>query len=258
MRPWPALLPLLYATSAFAWVPATGRVVVINNSGADVRVKLPDRSSETLPAGRRLTVDLPAGDAVIKASYRQFQMPMLLERNRVNVLPGGLTTVVLDPEDEARVLVTNATPVEADVLVGGVFRSHLLPGAATVVTTRPGVQNLALVATGGRTLATTRMDLRPYAEPIWTVDRGATADLVVTNPLPIPVRVVTDGRASRVVDAGQRVVFDDLPLGVVHRRREPAAQQCVLQVLRQQGELVGVIAVHQVGVVSQGGRNERA
>lgn len=215
MRPWPALLPLLYASSAFAWVPATGRVVVVNNSGVDLKVKLPDRSSETLPAGRRLIVDLPAGDAVIKASYRQFQLPVLLERNRVNVIAGSLTTVVLDPEDDARVWVTNATAVEADVLVGGMFRAHLLPGAATVVATTPGVQTLALVAAGGRTLATTRMDLRPYAEPTWTVDRVATASLVVTNPLPIPVRVVAEGRASRVVDAGQRVVFDDLPLGGV-------------------------------------------
>lgn len=214
MRPWPVLLPLLYAGTAFAWQPATGRVVVQNNAGVDVWVKLPDRSAQLLPVGRRLVADVAAGDAVVKASYMAFNTRILLERDRLNVAPGGVYTVVLRPEDEARVLVTNATPIEADLMIGANVMAHLLPGAQTIIATRPGLTSMSLVA-NGRALASTRMDLRPYTEPVWTVNRPATAQLVVTNPLPMPIRVAADGRGSRVVDAFQRTVFDDLPIGMV-------------------------------------------
>lgn len=220
------LLPLLLAALAAlvglaptgAWArhpdgPPPGRVIVFNQSGGTVTVAVSGQSGRTLTPWQTGELWTRPGEVTVRATYVQFGAERTLQSDRVYVAPGRATAVTLAPEDTARVLVTNQSRFQATLLVDGKpVGSSFLPGEARVVATRLGPVDFAMTA-DGRTLERARLTMRAFEEPRWIVDPPVTGDLLVVNPLPIPIQLVCDKGLVRTVAAYGQTTYANLPMG---------------------------------------------
>lgn len=192
--------------------PPTGAVLVLNQSGTEVAVSLSGEPAKRLAPWASATFHAPAGDRILRATYRQFGLTRTLESDRLFVAPHGHTTVVLEPEDTARVLVTNTTYAAGELRVNGRTAATLQPGQSRVVSMPVGDAWLAFYD-GGRLVDQAHLDVDAYAEPTWRVEPPPTGDLLVQNPLPIAVELVCARGLVRTVPAYGSTVYEDLPAG---------------------------------------------
>mgnify|MGYP003336671340 FL=1 len=220
----PALITLLLAAPAWAhdrgygydhrpaYAYESGRVEVYNGSGGRVTVSLPGQPSAVLEPYRTAVLYAPAGETTLRATYAQFGADRVLKTERVFVQPGRTVRVGLAPERLARVRIVNNSPVSATLLVNGVSKAVLNPGEVRVATLPVGYADLQLLG-AGRVLGQTHLELRAFAEPAWCVDVPAVGDLVVQNPLPIPVQLVVAGAAPLTVAPYGQTTLNSLPVG---------------------------------------------
>lgn len=217
----PALLTLLVAGPALAhdryehhshYTAPYGKVEVYNGSGGRVTVSLPGQTSRILDPYRVAVFDAPAGEAVVRATYVQFGADRVLETERVYIQPGRTSRISLEPEHLARVRIVNKSPVSATLLVNGVTKALLTPGEVRVATLPVGSADLQLLG-AGRVLGQTHLELRPFAEPAWCVEVPAVGDLVVTNPLPIPILVSAGPSVPVTLAPYGRTTLRELPAG---------------------------------------------
>lgn len=227
LRPVLASLTLLATLTppAFAWdgprppamyAPAAAATLTVSNfSGGSVQVSADGLAARTIHHGQTLSFPVPPGELRVRATYRQFGVERVLQTDRVFVAPGRSAYLALRAETTGRMLVRNLFPVTAQVLVDGRVAQTLRPGEAKVVGDDVGPATLALVA-DGRTLATARVTLTAFTEPTFTFEPPPVGDLLVVNPLPIPIQLVCDRGMVRTVPAYGRTNYDDLPLGPFH------------------------------------------
>jgi hypothetical protein len=199
----------------YPYAPTAGRISVTNASGGDLSVTLSGQPTRRLPAWQSVSFTTAAGEAFLRATYAQFGAEQVLQTDRIAVVPGRTVDVTLAPERTARLLVVNQAPTEAQLLVDGRVNATFGPGASRIVALPAATHELTMVA-AGRTLARTRMALLPFDEPRWLVTVPRVGDLVVSNPLPIPVQIVADSGLVRTVSPYGQVVLADLPLGSFH------------------------------------------
>jgi hypothetical protein len=196
----PRTLPLLaLLASAPAWAhggPPSGQVLVINDSGTTVRVELAGLPSRPLQAGERFVFETKPGEATVTATYTVFGERQVLETERAVVKPHRTSVIVIDPEDHAHVLVTNATRFDADLVVDGQRLGFLEAGESEVVSVEIGRASLELVATNGRMLGCTTLTTRAYREHTWTVEPPPTGFVVVDSDARFGTRVLVDGRPA--------------------------------------------------------------
>lgn len=192
-----------------------GVVTVSNYSGASVTLYVEGQAPRALAANQTARVSVAAGQPRVRATYRQFGAEYTLQSTRVNVYPGRSSYLALSPDTQARLLVRNLYPQSATVMVNGRSMAALSGGESRVLTVPVGPVDLQLVD-GGRTLQSTRMNLTPMTEPAWTVQPPPTGDLVVLNPLPIPVLVSADRGGAQQVAPGGRVELRAIPAGPYH------------------------------------------
>ncbi len=212
-----ALAALAAVTPRDAWArhphgPPPGRVVVYNQSGGTVTVTLSGQPGRTLPAWQTAELVAYPGETMLRATYFQFGAEQVLESERVYVVPGRTSSVTLAPERTARVLVTNDSPFYAQLFVDGRPGAKFTPGEARVVSLTVGRADLELVA-DGRPLGRATMSLRAFEEPRWTVSPPRLGDLVVRNPLPIPIQLVCDKGLVRNVAPYGSTTYTGLPAG---------------------------------------------
>jgi hypothetical protein len=220
-------LPLAFAVASFGLVaapaeahhryapppPPDGRVLVTNQSGGDVDVNIDGRPSVRLPAWQSVTLWAPAGTDTLRATYSQLGAARTLEVDRVYADPRRTAYVVLQPETRTRVLVTNATHDVADLLVNGQPSGRMSPGATTIIGVPVGRSTLSLAVAGG-IVTTTTLDARAFLDNRWTAI-DPRVDLVLTNPLPIPVEVTCGSQVHALQPRGRDVCADMAP-GLVH------------------------------------------
>jgi hypothetical protein len=203
--------------------PPPGRVFVFNQSGGTVTVAVSGQSGRTLAPWQTGELRARPGEVAVRATYQQFGAERTLQSDRVYVAPGRAVAVTLAPEDTARLLVTNQTRFEATLLVDGKpSGASFLPGEARVVATRLGAVDFAMTG-GGRTLERARLTMRAFEEPRWVVDPPPTGDLLVLNPLPIPIQLVCDKGLVRTVAAHGQATYADLPPGAFRLTARRAA-----------------------------------
>lgn len=212
-----ALAALLGLAPTSAWArhphgPPPGRVLVLNQSGGAVTVTVAGRADRTLSPGQTGDLYSPAGEVYVRATYLQFGAERVLESSKVYVPPSGTATVVLEPEDTARMLVTNDSPFSTQLFVDGKPGAAFTPGESRVVSLRVGTRDLALMA-GSRTLERTTRTLRAFEEPRWVVAPPRAGDLLVVNPLPIPIQLVCEKGLVRTVSAYGQTTYTSLGVG---------------------------------------------
>lgn len=194
-----------------------GALVVQNRAPVAITVRVADREVRTLGPYATEVFTVPAGEPRVRASFVQFGVERVLEDRRVYVPPHRSATVDIAPERTARILVSNVNPEPAELLVDGRYVQSLAPYQDEVIAVPAGDHELTLRAVdSGRVLGRTRMELRAMTEPRWRVEAPRYADVVVVNPLPIPIDLVCDRGLHRTLAPGARTVYEDVPFGTFH------------------------------------------
>ena len=206
------LVPLADASHGRGYrPPPEGEVIVTNRSGGTVTVALTGQPGVPLAPWTTAVLHGPMGESTVRATYVQLGSTRTLQSDHVHLDPRRDAFVMLQAEDEARVLVTNDLPFEAELFANDQYRARLAPGASRVLTVPVGMVDL-VVSANGRTLDRTSMRVAPFADHRWIVE-PREGDLVVVNPLPIPIELVAARGSVRTVPAGGRVVYEDVPAG---------------------------------------------
>lgn len=206
-----ALLSPLPALADHPVGPPPGQVMVTNQSGGDVTIALTGQPPKLLPAWQTASLYGPFGESTLRATYTQLGATRTLQSDRVSLHPRRTGYVVLRPETRTRVLVTNATRTTADLLVNDRVYGRIDAGASRTVSVAVGRLSLALLV-AGRRIDATSFNATAFAEHRWIGD-DPTGDLVVVNPLPIPIELVCPRGLVRTVPARGQVVYEDLPAG---------------------------------------------
>lgn len=191
--------------------PATGSVLVHNDAGASVTVTVGGESRVVREQGYT-AITVPAGELSFRATYHQFGVTRTVESETIYVRPGRTTRVTVDPEDDARVMVENRTELPGELYVNGRYFAKVAAFGSKVVTLPRGKVELTLRA-GSRTLVSRLLCMEPFAEPHLVAEPPRFASVMVDNPLPVAVRLVTDGGEVRTVEARGRTRYDGVAVG---------------------------------------------
>lgn len=212
-----ALLALSSSGAAEAgtyYPPAYGTVYVTNQTPAPLLVTVDGRALSVAP-GRSVPFQAREGEVAVRATYRQFGIDRGLPVREVYVRSSRAASVVLTPPGTGYVKVQNQADRAADLLVDGRVYTSLQPYQSRIVPLAVGCHDLAMVA-GSWTIDRERIEVAAFAEPMFIAEMPRVNDLVVYNPLPIPLQMVTDRGQSRLVDALGQTVFHDVPIGAFH------------------------------------------
>lgn len=212
-----ALLALSVTGTAEArtyYPPTYGTVYVTNQTPASLLVTVDGRAASVAP-GRSLPFQAREGEVAVRATYRQFGIDRGLPVREVYVRSSRAASVVLTSPSTGYVKVQNQADRAADLLVDGRVYTSLQPYQSRIVPMTVGCHDLAMVA-GTWTVDRERVEVAAFAEPMFIAEMPRVNDLVVYNPLPIPLQVLTDRGQSRTVDALGQTVFHDVPIGALH------------------------------------------
>lgn len=207
---------LAYDGHAYAYgqrAPApTGVVQVVNRSGTTVTVTVDGQAPRMLGPNQVASLSVLAGEVRVRATFRLFGQELPLETVRTYVTPGRTTSAMLVAPTTARVLVSNSSPVLASVRADGREVATLVPGQERLLTLPARATTIALYA-DGHLVRTQRLEMRPFDEPRLRVEMPTRGDLVVQNPLPIPIQLVCDRGLVRTLEPYGRTEYEISPSG---------------------------------------------
>lgn len=195
--------------------PAPTGTVYVSNRASGTVTAVVDGVSVVLPAGRTQAVRARIGEVQVRASVRVFGQERVLAFRTVAVRRDGAAYVTVVDPTTALVRVENESDRPAELRVDGRFVASFGPDETRMVSVAVGAHELAMVA-GGWTFDRARMVFAPCGEAVFEAEMPRSNDLVVQNPLPIPVQVQADRGATVTIDAYGQAVLRDLPLGGVH------------------------------------------
>lgn len=193
----------------------TGVVQVVNRAGTVLTVTVDGQAPRTLAPNQTTNLTVLAGEVRVRASYRLFGQEIPLDTARTWVSAGRVATAAFTPATTARLLVSNPTPAYATVLADGREVGTLAPGQERLLVLPARATTVSLLA-DGHLVRTQRLELRPYDEPRLRVELPTRGDLVVQNPLPIPIQLVCDRGLVRTLEPYGRTEYEDLPVGSFH------------------------------------------
>jgi len=191
-----------------------GTVYVTNQTGAAMFVTV-DGQAMPVASGRTQVFQARAGEVGVRATYREFGADRVLTSREVYVRSSRPASVVLTPPSVGLVRVENQSDRTASVLIDGQLVASLQPYQARILSTPVGCHDMAMVA-GSWTIDRERIDVRAFAEPNFIAQMPRVNDLVVVNPLPIPIQLVTDRGQVRTLEPRAQLVFDDVAVGTFH------------------------------------------
>lgn len=190
-----------------------GSIMVENDAGAPLTITVDALSFETAP-GERVLVSLPPGDHRVTASYLQFGVKQTYFSRDILVAPEAAITASIPRETVARVAITNPAPFGATLSLGGRELGRIEAGKTLIKSAPVGAQQVVLRFDNGTTDSEI-LGMAPYAEHRWTADPPpVTGDLLVQNPLPIPIELVCSRGLVRTVPAYGSTRYDGVPAGV--------------------------------------------
>lgn len=204
-------------TPSLAFARHSSALVTVHNDTPATVTTTVDGIRVSLAAGQTRSIAIPAGSSTLVATYEQFGRDVMLRTESFYLRPGRSTYLELDAPVTTRVLLKNESDRAGTVVINGRQTETLGPHESELVGVPVGTATLAFFV-DGRQVDQARMQLVPMAEQSWTMDLPRTGDLVVSNPLPIPVVLTCDRGLKRTVAAFSQTRYEDLSIGSFHLR----------------------------------------
>lgn len=201
-----AALGLLLGSSP-AWA-GSGRISVSNDRGETILVQVDRHDQGQVAARSRTVLSVHPGRHEVVLRSRSGQV---LLRTVEDVRPGGSSSVRL-AAIEAPLRVLNPLDRTVRVMVDGEPRATLLPYASRSLTLELGRHSLALVL-DGRSIVSEGVAVTTDRQQTWAPRPAMIGDLVVNNPLPIPVTLTCSRGLSRTLPAHGTTTYGGLSQG---------------------------------------------
>ncbi|RME28893.1 MAG: hypothetical protein D6798_01350 [Deltaproteobacteria bacterium] len=192
---------------------ATARLLVINDAGGPVQLHLDGRSVGSLAPGEARQLRATVGSHRVEATYVQLGVERTLQAVSMRLVRGEHRQVRLLPPRDSLVAVRNPLDRPAELWVDGRFRAALAPFQRQLVAVELGPARLELVI-DGRVVDRDQRQVRAFAGVSWSPEPALVGDLVVVNPLPIPVTLTCSRGMVRTLPAHGRTTWTDLDVGV--------------------------------------------
>ncbi len=190
-----------------------GTVEVQNRAGVPITVTVEAGGTHTLAPFETERFVVPAGRTDVRATYEMYGQRFTLFSESVRVRDRRTTLVQATPVTAGKLRLVNDSGAEASFRVEGREVAELSPGESRLVTVPLGPVDLRVTARGVE-LEDEHLVVRPFVEATLVAEPPAFAQLVVDNPLPIPVEVDL-GHCERRVEAFGRTVFERVPVGTL-------------------------------------------
>ncbi len=185
-----------------------GTLQLDNERFGSVSLTLDGRELGTVPADAQRDFRVPSGEHALRVRSREGQVVLA---QSVLVRPNGSTRVVVMP-DQGELTVRNATGRGGRLVIDGVDRGPIDPGAVRSLRLRPGTFSV-LIRQSDRVLDSVNLSLRAGDRRSWVAQAPTVADMSLRNPLPVAVRVKVEGRPSVMLEPGDRELLRGLPVG---------------------------------------------
>jgi len=172
---------------------------MVNRSGTSIRVTVAEDQVRLRPNQRReWTVN--TGRVHVEATYTQHGIDHVLMSRRVLMSDGQRREIEVSPADNGWVRVINDSQTPGIVRINNRNSGLIVAGGQRWVSTPLGVVNVAVVH-GSRVLDMGHLTIKRYEDAIFRV-RPLTGRLSISNPLPIPIRVVSQTNQATIPAGG--------------------------------------------------------
>jgi len=223
-------------------VAPTGRLGVDNDAGTTLTLRVDGRMLATLRPGEERALTVGAGVHQVQASYVQLGVERTVLATQIRVEPGRRREIHLPAAVDTLMAVRNPLDRSVRLRVDGMDRGALGAFGSTRVAVAPGPHTVELVL-DGRSVARETEYTQIYADNRWDPRVAMIGDLVVRNPLPIPVTLVAANGQARTVQAYGSTTFAGVgqggfPLSV----RRADGGEVVAQLLPQVRAFVTTVA----------------
>lgn len=177
-------------------------VTVHNDAGASVTVSV-DGQRRKVRAYETVRFSVDAGDVSLLATYEQFGRTFTADAEREYLRPGRNFYWRIERERDARLLVENTTPVQAEVFADGRRVATLAPRSTRVLTLPEGYTRLE-VRDDYRVIEERAFSLRAFGEDRLLVDAPRDGLVEIDSELPTYARVYADGHYVASLTPGER------------------------------------------------------
>ncbi len=192
---------------------ATARLLVVNDAGSTVQLRLDGRPAGSLAPGQARQLVAPVGSHRVEATYVQLGVERSLRASSVRLSRGERRQVRLQPPTDSLVAVRNPLDRPVQLRIDGRLRGSLAPYERQLVAVDLGLARLELLV-DGRVVDSDQRRVQAFAGMIWTPQPAMVGDVVVVNPLPIPVTLTCSRGFVRTVPAYGRTTYSEVNAGV--------------------------------------------
>lgn len=201
------------------------RITVANERGSSAQVFIDRAFRGWLGPGDARGFDTASGTHLLEVRSADGAM---LERQELSTWPGQQVRVaVSDPRSILEI--QNGGAYSANVFIDGRDMGRLAAGRTMELQVEAG-ERLVDLRINGHIAASREVMARPAEERRLRLDPVVTGELLVSNPLPIPVQMTMEGGATRRIEAGGMVDLEGIPAGTA-----------LLRFSRDTGEPIGVL-----------------
>lgn len=204
------LLCVLSPGVAWAWAAPAASLQIRNDRLIAATLVVDGRSVGQIPAESSRDFSLEPGSRSVRL-YVDRGQPVVKE---TLVLHPGEREALRVPPWEGRLEVRNRTGRDGRLFLDGQDQGPLLAGAERRLVREPGTV-LVELRDGVRLLDEGRSSVQPGLLTVFVAEQAPVAELLVSNPLPIPVLVGLGDRAPLVLQPGERRRVEGLAPGTL-------------------------------------------
>lgn len=172
-----------------------------------------DRQVLRLAPGQSLDRELEPGTYALRATYEQYGKSRTLLSRTVHIGPRDHERITLRTPDFALLKVENRGNGDGVLYVDGRQEVSIPAGASREVRVSPGYVRLDL-RVAGHIVDQTGLRISPLQERTFAADYALTGELLVRNPLPVPVTLTCARGLERTVPAHGSTRYDRVGIGV--------------------------------------------
>lgn len=182
-----------YSAKAMILDTPAASLDITNHAGAQLQVWVDGEAACHLAPGQSMDLSVLPGVHEVKATYRQHDQRRELLAASYRVQPGEVEHIRFLPPTTSLVQVVNTHPIPARVQINGQWAGTVGAGQTTYIEAPVGSARIAIVGERGKVFEEARLSLSPFEDASIRTRTAQVGALTIHNPLPIPVRITSDG-----------------------------------------------------------------